>query len=199
MSVPLTKFAQPTIAETVVQYSDHLPTGEVWGAKLVEGTVINDVIFGAAKPFNITQGRISDLADDFNINQTAELISDWETSVGLPDDCFGIVNDISERRALVRERFARVPVVTLAEQQAFVDTIFIGVSVTLIPGEEYEGFDDEFDARFILVVEIGAQLPLFEFDFEILFTGGANTDALECLLRKIVPANVVIVFVEETS
>ena len=197
MSVPLTKFDQPTIDETVIQLADHMPRGEAWGAKLIDGSVLNAVMHGTSKPFNITQGRISDLATDFDINETVELISDWETSVSLPDDCFGLVTDIDERRAQVAERFARTPVVTLSEQQAFVEAIFPDDEITLIPGEEYDGFVDDFDARFILVIETPASAPFFELDFEITFTGGVNTSALLCVMRKIVPANVTLVFVEE--
>ncbi len=282
MSVPLSKFDQPTIDEATRQLADHSPSGAAWGSKLIEGTVLNAVMHGAAKPFNITQGRISDLVTDFDINQAVELLSDWETSVGLPDDCFGIVTDIDERRAQVRERFARTPVVTLAEQQAFVDAIFPDDDIVLIPGEESvdlnpletisvaietggsghnvndvltviggsgtatqlnvdaeslnvitavsiiepgaytvfptnpvstttsgtgiddtfsltSGINSDFDARFILVIQIPALDPFFELDFEIDFTGGVNTSALVCVLRKIVPANVALVFVEEST
>lgn len=204
MTVTAQKFAQPNIDGTVIQLADHMPTGDAWGAKLVEDSDLHSQMHGTAKPFNITQGRIEDLTREFDIDQTVELITDWETSVGLPDVCLGPVSVISERRALVKERLSKTPITTLAQQQAFIDRLFPGLDIVLIPGIEFFGFQydlemyflGDVDERFIIVALIPPQEPFFEFDFEFTFTGGVDQTKLQCVLDRISPANVLPLILE---
>lgn len=204
MTVTAIKFAQPTIESTVVQLADHMPSGDAWAAKLIEDSDLHSQMHGTAKPFNMTQGRIEDLTREFNINQTVELITDWETSVGLPDTCLGPVSGIDERRALVKERLSKTPITTLEQQQAFIDRIFPGLDITLIPGTEFFGFEydlemfflGDVDERFIIVALIPPQEPFFEFEFEFAFTGGINQVQLQCVLDRISPANVLPLILE---
>lgn len=207
MTVTPAKFAQPDIEGTVVQLADHMPSGDAWGAKLVEDSDLHSQMHGTSKPFNMTQGRIEDLTREFDINQTVELISDWETSVGLPDVCFGPVSDIDQRRDLIVERFSKTPIVTLAEQQSFINRLFPGLGVILVPGLEFFSFEFDFemfflgdiDARFIIVALIPPQEPFFEFDFEFNLTGGINEDELKCVLERISPANVLPLILQGVS
>ncbi len=207
MSVRTTKFDQPTIEGTVTQLADHMPQGEAWGSKLVEGSNLHSQMHGTAKPFNITEGRIADLARDFDIDQTTELVSDWETSVGLPDECFGVVNGLAERRALIKERFGKTPIVTLAEQQDLIDRLFPDLDVTLIPGAEFFSFEYDLELfflgdvneKFIIVALIPPQEPFFELDFEIDFISGINQTNLQCVLDRISPANVLPLIIEGTA
>jgi len=204
MIVTAAKFAQPDIDGTVVQLADHMPSGAAWAAKLVEDSTLHSQMHGTAKPFNMAQGRIEDLTREFDINQTVELITDWETSVGLPDVCLGPVSGIDDRRALVVERLSKTPVTTLAQQQAFIDRLFPGLGVTLIPGAEFFSFEytlemfflGDVDERFIIVALIPPQEPFFEFDFEFDFTGGVGQPELQCVLDRISPANVLPIILE---
>ena len=204
MTVTAAKFAQPDIEGTVVQLADHMPSGDAWAAKLIEDSDLHSQMHGTAKPFNMTQGRIEDLTREFNIDQTVELITDWETSVGLPDICLGPVSDINERRALVKERLSKTPITTLEQQQAFIDRLFPDLGIILIPGAEFFEFEydlemfflGDVDERFIIVALIPPQEPFFEFDFEFNFTGGVDQSKLQCVLDRISPANVLPLILE---
>lgn len=204
MTVTPAKFAQPDIESTVVQLADHMPSGDAWSAKLIEDSDLHSQMHGSAKPFNMTQGRIEDLTREFDINQTVELITDWESSVGLPDVCLGPVSGIDERRSLVKERLSKTPVTTLAQQQAFIDRLFPGLGVTLIPGAEFFGFEytlemfflGDVNERFIIVALIPPQEPFFEFDLELELTGGIDQTELQCVLDRICPANVLPLILE---
>lgn len=204
MSVTEAKFKQPTIEGTVTQLADHMPSGDAWAAKSVEDSDLHSQVHGTAKPFNIVQGRIEDLAREFDINQTVELIDDWEESVDLPDDCLGPSSDIAERRAAVIERLAKTPIVTLAEQQAYIDRLFPDLDITLIPGFDFFSFEyslemfflGNVDERFIIVALIPPQDPFFEYDLELDFTGGVDQEDLLCVLNRITPANVLPLILE---
>lgn len=204
MTVTEAKFKQPDIKGTVRQLADHMPTGAAWAAKSVEDSDLYAQMHGTAKPFNIAQGRIEDLSREFDINQTVELIGEWEESVGLPDQCLGPVSDLQERRKLVIEQLSKTPIVTLAEQQAYIDRLIPELGVTLVPGVEFFSFEyalemfflGNVDARFIIVAIIPPQEPFFEYDFEFDFTGGVNQEKLLCVLERITPANVLPLILE---
>lgn len=207
MTVTPAKFAQPDIDGTVIQLADHMPSGDAWAAKLIEDSDLHSQMHGTAKPFNMTQSRIEDLTREFDINQTVELISDWETSVGLPDVCLGPVSGIDDRRELVIERLSKTPVTTLAEQQAFIDRLFPEFNVKLETGVEFFnfGYDLEMyflgdvDERFIIVALIPPQEPSFEYDLEFDIVGGIDKTQLQCVLDRITPANVLPLILEGVS
>lgn len=204
MTVKITKFDQPVIEATVSQVADHMPNGRAWEAKSVTGTNLHSQMHGTAKPFNMTQGRIEALAREFDINQTVELIGEWEASAGLPDACLGPVSGLELRRQLVIDRISNIPTVTLAEQQSLIDGLFPGLGVVLFPGDEFFGFEYALElfflgnvsSKFILVAAVPGQVPFFEFDFEFAFTGGVNQTELQCILDRVVPANVVPLILE---
>ena len=204
MIVTPAKFNQHDIEGTVVQLADHMPSGDAWAAKLIEDSDLHSQMHGTSKPFNMTQGRIEDLTREFDINQTVELVTDWETSVGLPDICLGPVSDIDERRDLIIERLSKTPVTTLAQQQAFIDRLFPGLGVILIPGAEFFSFEYDIEMffmgdvneKFIIVALIPPQEPFFEFDFEFNLTGGIDQTQLQCVLDRISPANVLPLILE---
>lgn len=194
MSVTKAKFKTPDIEGTVRQLADHMPRGKVWEARLVEDSNLHAQMHGSSKPFNMAQTRIENLATEFNIDTTDQLIGEWEESVDLPDECLGLIIDLDERRTLVKERLRRNPTVTLEEFQDYVDRFFPGSGVILVPGADFtEGF---------------------EYDFEVLFFGGVNMrfiliaivplaamideTQLRCILEKIMPGNTVLIIVEGT-
>jgi len=204
MTVAVGKFKQPVIEGTVTQLADHMPTGDAWAAKLVEDSDLHSQMHGTSKPFNMTQGRIEDLSRESDINQTVELISDWESSVGLPDVCLGPLSDIDERRALIIERLSKTPIVTIGQQQTFIDRLFPDLDITLIPGADFFGFEYSLEMfflgnvneKFIIVAVLPPQDPFFEFDLEFPFTGGVDQTELQCVLERISPANVLPIILE---
>lgn len=201
MSVPRDILDAPPLETTVNQLGEHMPQGKVWAAKIVPETNLQSLMFGVAKPFNITQELIETVADELNINTTDFLIEEWETSVGLPSACTGPLIDLDERRAAVIERFRKIPIVTLEEMQAFVDEKFPDAGIILRLGRilltfEYDfefTFSGDVDEKFIIVVEFPSQEPFYELEFEYEFTTGINLTVLRCVLEEVIPANVALV------
>jgi hypothetical protein len=83
---------------------------------------------------NRAQQQIELLAGEFDINNTVELLPDWETSVGEPDSCsHGTIGTLAERRETVIEKLRKTPIVNLAEMQAYIDRKVPDIEVRLIP------------------------------------------------------------------
>jgi hypothetical protein len=119
---------------TSQQMADSLPEGKAWGSKNIDGSNTRKLINSLAVAPNRAQQQIELLADEFNINNTVELLPDWETSVGEPDSCsHGTVGTLTQRRETVIEKLRKTPIVKLAELQAYIDRKVPDIEVRLIP------------------------------------------------------------------
>lgn len=195
-------FRAPDYNGTAQQMADALPNGDAWGLKNDPESNIRKLINSLSVAHNMTQQQIELLDDEFRIDGTFDLLEDWEKSVGIPDECLGLSSTIAERRQSVIDRLRKQPIVTLADMQAYVDALFPGLGVVIFPGTEYYSFEYEFEVpflggvseKFILVARIPfSTTGQFEYEFEFDFEGGVNIERLECLLNKIIPANVLLI------
>lgn len=193
MSVTKAKFKAPDIEGTVRQLADHMPRGKVWEAKLVEDSNLHAQMHGSSKPFNMAQVRIESLATEFAIDTTEQLIDEWEESVGLPDECLGLITDLDDRRTLVKERLRRNPTVKLEEFQDYVDRFFPGSGVILVPGADSDEF--EYDLEFLFLGGINLKFILIAI---VPLAAMIDETQLRCILEKIMPGNTVLIIVEGT-
>jgi uncharacterized protein YmfQ (DUF2313 family) len=182
-----------------------MPQGALWEAKNISGSNMQGLMYGMSRPMNMAQQVAETLSRELDINRTVDLIDDWETSVGLPDDCMPGGTDIESRRNSVIERLRKVPTVTLAEMQSYINSVFPDKDIQLSPGRvsfSYEySFEYDFmgnNEAFVLVVEIPPQVPTFELGFEYDFTSGVDEPEIRCVLDRIIPANVILFFKEAT-
>lgn len=196
-------FKTPTQEGTAQQLADSIPQGRAWGAKNIDESNTRKLINSLGVAYSRVQQQIELLSNEFDILQSLELLPDWEESVSLPSECLGESETIQQRREAVIQRLRKEPTVTLSQMQAFLDSLFPGFGLVLIPGYEFYSFEYGFevpflgaiDEKFVLVVTVPTP-PVgteYEYEFELEFSGGPATQQIECLLRKIVPANVIII------
>lgn len=194
-------FKAPDAETTAQQMADSLATGRAWGKRNVPGSNTRKLINSLAVAHNLVQQKVEDLNNEFQINQTFDLLADWEESVGIPGECLGTSETLAQRRQAVIDRLGKMPIVTLEQMQAYVDALFPGLGVTLYPGYEYYGFEYDFEVPFLgdisdkwlLVAAVPLSDASFEYEFEMEFEGGVDTTQLECLLNKINPAPVYVI------
>lgn len=163
----------------------HMPQGRAWDKKNDPESNLNGLVNGLAADFMQVQQKIYEMAQEFNISLTTDLLPDWETSVGIPDDCVFTFNTLAERRQRVTERLRNVPVVTLTELNIYIQAFFASHTVIIINAATSGSFEFTFEmsfseginSRFVIIATI---------------TTGGDTDLLTCLLRNVVPANVLI-------
>lgn len=187
--------------DTSQQMADCLPSGRAWGLRNDPASNTRKLINCLSVVHNRAQQQIETLSDEFNIDETFDLLEDWEKSVGLPDQCIGLSQTIQDRRQDVIKRLKKMPIVTIADLQAYINALFPGLGVTLYPGYDYYSFEYEFEVpllggvsdKFIIVAEVQLSENIFEYEFEMEFEGGVDTTRLECLLNKILPACVYLI------
>ncbi len=178
-------------------FAHFLPVGKSFDSKNETVAVLRKFLEGLSGELKRVHDGMNDLSFDYDINSCTELITNWESAVGIPDDCFPGTGDIEERRTHVLIKLARMNVQTAED---FVDVIeLLGFTVSLAPGVDVgvfplpfpllTFFKDSQQARFTLVVDLDTNNAVFPLPFPIEFTSSVNT-IVTCLLNQIKPANV---------
>jgi len=181
--------------------SDHMPQGRAWGSKNIPGSNMRGIIRGLAIDFLKVQEQIYELSQQFDINLSIDLLPEWETSVGIPDDCIFDLSTLIERRENILGRFSKIPVVTKEDFENLA-LLLTGLTVTVEPGIDYEEvfpltfpitFGEE-GARFIMYVTFGASSESFTYTFPFDFPAPERFDIVKCVFARVRPANVRIIY-----
>jgi uncharacterized protein YmfQ (DUF2313 family) len=184
----------------------YLPGGELFDAKNEVNSVLRRLFAGLAGPVKQAEDLMNELTYDYDIYCTTNLITEWERALGIPDECFTGQGSIEDRRRDVLAKLASLGVSTAKQ---FIDLAAMYGFKALIPsGGKYGIFEMTFpiafylypqDARFTLYVFLdSANVPeVFPFEttkFPVPFFSSVS-NIVECLFRKLAPANVQVKFV----
>jgi len=137
------------------------------------------------------------------LSRTHEFITDWEKSLGIPDECFDPHNKtLDERRQYAIAKLARM---NLTNRQDFIDlAAYFDINVTIDSGSQYKNvFPLKFPiifgskaAKFTMIVtfiDINKPENVFPMTWPFKF-GTAQTAFIQCLFLKLRPANVQIIW-----
>jgi len=193
------KFMAPTVEAAASQLASNLPDGRCWEAKNLPGTNVYATVSACGAEFREIQKQIETLAREFDIRLTDQLLPDWEKSCGLPEECFGKLASLEDRRKAVILRLRKIPFVTAAEYEALAFEL-TGLSITVVPGSEIEIFPLSFpipfavgNSYFKLYILFNDTIGGFPYSFTFPFLRGAS-NIIECIFRQIAPANVLLLF-----
>jgi uncharacterized protein YmfQ (DUF2313 family) len=181
-------FGVPRFSEIVRVLTSNLPNGRAWDMKNVEGSNIHNLCRMLAPSLRYIYQRLNELVIELDIEQTTKLISEWETSVNIPDQCFDIGATLEDRRALVKTKFSRKPVLTKEDYIALASDF--GVIVNIYNSKEYNelfNFDYDFDYDFYDTLLQKNMLA-------IEYVSGDNFELVKCLYNRITPANIVLFY-----
>lgn len=189
-------FKIKTVVDHATSLANFLPLGKAFASKNTTGSVLRKLLDGLSGEIQRVYNGINDLSEDYDISLTTELITNWESAVGIPDGCYPGTGTLVERRNHVLIKFAKMNVQTSEE---FIKVIeCLGFVVTLTPGADIglfplsfpiEFFKDPQDARFTLVVNLNSNNAVFALPFPVNFASNVNS-IVTCVLNAIKPANV---------
>jgi uncharacterized protein YmfQ (DUF2313 family) len=175
----------------------HMPTGKAWEACFDDSTFMGKLVKGLAQEIYRLQLLIKKAIDERDINQTEDLISEWEKSVGIPDLCFTNTVTIAERRNQVLQKFSNFQGAQTATDLIRIAASF-GITVTIETGAVFPlMFPIVFSAdskNHTIVVRVSGILAAqtFPLPFALPFSKG-TTNFLKCIFEQLVPANVQVV------
>jgi uncharacterized protein YmfQ (DUF2313 family) len=177
----------------------YLPGGELFISKSIQDSNFRKLLRGLAWELFRANGYLREY--DILPDETEKFLSEWESTLGIPDDCFSGTGDLNERRRDILVKLAALGVQT-AEDFVELAAIF-GVTVEVVCGALNGNFTYTFpmrfynsaiEARFTIVVRFVVQESnRFTLTFPFPF-GDSSIGILECLFRKIKPANCDIIF-----
>jgi uncharacterized protein YmfQ (DUF2313 family) len=177
-----------------------MPGGRIFAAKNQDGTNLRKLLTGLSVELFRIDEQMNLISQDFDINVTTQFIEQWESAVGIPDNCFNGTGTLEERRLAILAKFAQM---NLTTDQDFIDlAALFGINITIITGASLSVFPlifphvlfgSEKEARFTMFVQFEIPLDTFPYIFPFTF-GDATRGLIECLFSKSKPANVQIIY-----
>lgn len=179
--------------------ANYLPNGDLLIGKNTQGTNLRKLLFGMAREMKRSEELIALFAVEHDINQTNLLIENWESALGIPDDCIEVADTIEERRRNVLLKLFSLGAQTA---QDFIDiAALFGFTVTIIPLTDvaFPPYDVPFipvgfpSGRFVWIVEgenIVLGVPPYDVPFDLI----VGPTIIQCLFNQLKPANTRIIF-----
>lgn len=175
--------------------SDYLPSGYTFEAKNVNDSNLRALLRGLASELKITQDYISEFEKEYFPDTTVKFLSEWESALGIPDDCLIIESSNESRLVNIIVKLANM---NLQVKQDFVDmAALFSVAVTVNAGVDLMSqinFDSITTARNTIVIDF--PLPPgnnFTYDYAIIF-GDLVQVTIQCLFERQKPAETVLLF-----
>lgn len=190
-----------TLEQQAQTLADYLPGGRLFHAKNIYDSNFRNLLRGFAGEVVRADGYLQTFKDDVIPDATLFFVDEWEAAVGIPDSCFSGTGTIEERWRNVLIKLASLGVQT-TEDFVALGEIF-GIDVTVRPAHPFTVFplefpvplfDTEKEARFTIIVDfVVDEASRFPLTFPFIF-GNEVIGVLECLFRRLKPANCDIIF-----
>ena len=196
-----------SVDENALLLAAHLPIGRAWQRGFSPDSNLGKFLRGLAAEFYRYEVLADHISKEMDINQTNDLLIEWEKSVGIPDSCFIQLDTktIAERRNAILQKFSNFGGVQVAEDFERVALSF-GITCDVYGGASGSGFmfplsfpihfttsfGSYLEATNTIIVEITGTYTTsytFALPFPIPFSSGPQT-FLQCIFRKLAPANV---------
>lgn len=185
------------------QLARHMPEGRVWANKFRITSTLGKLTYALSGEWLRFQQLVSKVLREADINQTSDLIEEWEKSVGIPNAYFSNVGVSIERRRLqvllmltdfggaqTEEDFERI-----AELFGFTDVTVRNGNSALFPISFPLLFfsGDGKTARHTIFVTLPSSALVFPLAFPLQFSADSGF-ILERIFRALLPANVDVQF-----
>lgn len=186
----------------------HLPLGEAWRAYRTTGKNAWRLFSGFAGGFEDINRALCRLVRELNPYQADQLLPEWEQALGLPDRCLPAAGTIEQRRQWVLFRLRKRRWKTAGDWQAL--AAIFGLEIRVTPGwlvqkaalypacypKRYDLFPKL--GRFRVYIDVlNAEFDGYAYEYPVKYgVAMPNFEAFRCVMERIRPANVVIVYNE---
>jgi len=185
--------------------SQFLPNGDFWNAKRLQNTNLYKLINALSDEYKRVKDLLYSIVNNRYVDNTELLLEQWERDLQLPDECLPLADTINERQANILLKYTAKGVQT---EDDFIELASkLGFTITITPLKQlaYPPYVVPFVPNsapynsFVAIIEglnlnAGTDLPPYDVPF---FPIGVNPQglALQCVLEKLKPANVLFIYV----
>jgi len=190
-----------TVTEQTDVLASYLPNDNLHALKNKEGSNLRKILIGLASQWLSFRNTINSIYYEYDPSQTTDLIEEWETFVGIPDDCIGNTGTLEQRRLNILLKLSGINATTAEQFEAI--ALILGYVVDVQAGLDIGGFPlvlpfillDAAEAPFTIIVTLSAADSPSGFPLVFPFTLTDGTpDILNCLFDKLKPANTNVIF-----
>jgi uncharacterized protein YmfQ (DUF2313 family) len=186
---------------------DYLPQGKSFGARWDITTNLYNLFKGFGRSFANVAQDLADLKEEVMPDRTTLFLEEWESALGIPDQCIPLMTSQETRRTMILTKLVYMNIQTEAD---FIELALkaFGLVVTVTPGWDRfdagnpDGFADAREARFTIVITfVAADAESFEYLFNPATTptglpfGSLGVVILSCLYGKLKPSNCNVIFI----
>lgn len=194
----------------------HFPFGHAWVALVTVGKIMYLLVKAISQAFEDAWAFLGLTSRELDYRTTTQMLVEWETAVGLPDNCLPVGQTVEERRQWIAFRLNKRRWSRLADWYEL--AALFGLQVRITPGFEVQKpslFKQVFPipvrllpklGRFRVYIDVlGQEYGGFPYDgtsitehkFPIPL-GGYTGDfgGFQCMIERVKPANVLIVWNE---
>ena len=197
-------FSAPSYA---AQLASLLPPGRAWSRE--PDSFLGRLRRGIAEELARVDGRGAQLIEEADPRTALELLEDWERMCGLPDECFGQPDNLTERRIAIAQRLtsvggqSRAYFIELAAQLGYPVTIDEFRPTSCLMACISPVYDEQWVHVWrVNVLPLDEELPADQFWLawanclsacDVPLRGWGALD-LECLIRRHRPAHSIVLF-----
>lgn len=164
----------------------YLPNDRTFASKNVRDSNLRKILRGLAGEMFVINGVLIDYVDE-SFARTTELFLDrWERDLGIPDSCFTGDGTIDERR---RDVIIKLSLMNVQVEEDFILLAqALGAQIRIEQGAQSGVFPVQLPHRFFPSAEDA------RFTMIVVASDDTNAELVECVLREVRPANVVLIF-----
>lgn len=185
----------------------HLPTGMAWEAFRRPGTTAWRLLWALGQAFEDAWEALCRLATELDPRTTTDMITDWEAAMGLPDPCLPAATTLEQRRAWVLWRLEKRRWTTAQDWHDL--AALYGLEIIITPGwlvQKPSLYPSCYPiyyrnlpklGRFRVYIDVvgGCGGEGYNYDYPATYTGpGDLCLAFQCMIERIRPANVVVIW-----
>ena len=194
--------SQVTNAQSLANY---LPNGRLYIAKNEESSKLRAALSSLALELIRKENALQTIADQYYPFATVDFLEEWERALKIPDECFSVEGvTLDQRQRQVVSKLALDKLITKDDFEAL--GLFFGHKLRIDTGLEIGVFPLTFPAflsgpppfdAFTMIVTFIIKEPApsgFPYTFPMVFPASSSFEFLECLIIKLSPANVNVIF-----
>jgi len=183
----LSLFKKHSLDNHALSIAAYLPGGKVFAAARDNFTNLFAFLRGLASEMARVEDFLIDLYSELDPRTTIVFIEEWESNLGIPDDCIFIADTIEERRKNILIKLTSLGAQTEEDFVSLALLLGFAIQITRPPSGP--------DRRFIWIisgVDILVNVPEYDVPFIPNATGGQTV--MQCLFQKLRPANTELQF-----